>query len=283
MYFRRELLDVFDDASTHEQAVLDAEVARARSLEPSLAVVGIAADPPATRALIDASEAPTCSSSAHVASAASRVRPRLGQPPVLTPLALPSRHRAARGHGADQPSPRRARLVAPPSIAPRPKGSGQLERVSDQTPHRIRDGRSDGRGGELSRRCPPDPLAEKRPDRGAERECGDRSDGDRKNDRSRPLVKNHGVVGGRRRARTRRRRRRPPDARSRHRPDRPRVPSGRGVERHRGVRHQDARHRVGVDGRHVAGTVVAASSRRSPTGSRLARLRSHVRRDRRAP
>jgi len=56
MYFRRELLDVFADASTHEQAVLDAEVARARSLEPSLAVVGIAADPPATRALIDASE-----------------------------------------------------------------------------------------------------------------------------------------------------------------------------------------------------------------------------------
>ena len=30
MYFRRELLDVFADASTHEQAVLAAEVARAQ-------------------------------------------------------------------------------------------------------------------------------------------------------------------------------------------------------------------------------------------------------------
>jgi len=135
MYFRRELLDVFDDASTHEQAVLDAEVARARSLEPSLAVVG---SPPTLRPpghSLTPVRAPTCSSSAHVASAASKSSPsarsatsaHTARPALSSSCGPRARSRSA------IPAARTPRS-APFRSRPGPKGSGQLERVPIRRP-----------------------------------------------------------------------------------------------------------------------------------------------------
>ena len=54
--FRRDFLDLYPDVERLENRVLDDAVARAKELEPSIAVVGIAVDPPAPRALVEASD-----------------------------------------------------------------------------------------------------------------------------------------------------------------------------------------------------------------------------------
>jgi nucleotide-binding universal stress UspA family protein len=56
-FYRDELLDMFGDGVRQaDRAILDDAVARARELEPDLTVTGRICEPPATKALIDASE-----------------------------------------------------------------------------------------------------------------------------------------------------------------------------------------------------------------------------------
>ena len=56
MTFRRDFLDLYPEAERSEDRVLDAAVARARELEPTIEVSGTAVDPPAPRALVEASD-----------------------------------------------------------------------------------------------------------------------------------------------------------------------------------------------------------------------------------
>jgi nucleotide-binding universal stress UspA family protein len=56
-FYRHELLELFaDDALVDERAVLDRAVLRARELEPGIRVTGRICEPPATKALVEASE-----------------------------------------------------------------------------------------------------------------------------------------------------------------------------------------------------------------------------------
>ncbi|HUZ08968.1 MAG TPA: universal stress protein [Acidimicrobiales bacterium] len=56
MTFRRDFLNLYPEVERLESRVLDEAVARAEELEPTIEVVGIAVDPPAPKALVEASD-----------------------------------------------------------------------------------------------------------------------------------------------------------------------------------------------------------------------------------
>ncbi len=55
-FYRREILVSFEDFARDEKAILDHAVGRARVLEPGVQVIGHLSEPPADKALIDASD-----------------------------------------------------------------------------------------------------------------------------------------------------------------------------------------------------------------------------------
>lgn len=54
-FYRPELLQSYEGVAADEQGILDRAVARAKTLEPTLDVVGYQAGPPPARALLEAS------------------------------------------------------------------------------------------------------------------------------------------------------------------------------------------------------------------------------------
>jgi nucleotide-binding universal stress UspA family protein len=55
-FFRHELLEQFEEFASGERAVLDAALSRARDLEPEIRVTVRVREPPAAKALVEASE-----------------------------------------------------------------------------------------------------------------------------------------------------------------------------------------------------------------------------------
>ncbi len=55
-FYRRELLEIFENFGRDERMVLDKALAHVSRLDPDLPVEGVVSDPPAAKALIDASK-----------------------------------------------------------------------------------------------------------------------------------------------------------------------------------------------------------------------------------
>jgi nucleotide-binding universal stress UspA family protein len=56
MFYRTALLELFPEELDRERSILDHAVAHAAALEPTLEVSGVLAEPPPSKALIDASQ-----------------------------------------------------------------------------------------------------------------------------------------------------------------------------------------------------------------------------------